>query len=286
MKEIVQNAIVAGIFYPESSIELADVVDGYLRRHDICRDIGIKVQGSIKAILVPHAGYVYSGEVAASGFRVLQQSLLKQSLNRSGGERKCCNVFVLASNHVRHTPYFKISVLDVDYCKTPLGKVRVSSLAHKLRANDLFTYVPQAHESHVIEVELPFLQRVFDEMNFEIIPIITGDVENSEIECAANVINTYVNDDSLIVVSSDLSHYHSYDEAVSLDTDALEAVVNLDSARLIANGHVCGLPAALILMHIARMRGWKACLLDYKNSGDTAGSKNEPVVGYGAVAFY
>ena len=285
MKGIVQYEVVAGTFYPASSGELSSVVDGYLS-YDM-RELNKELQGRLKAIVVPHAGYIYSGEVAGKGFSAFGQSLL----NSLSDDNELYTIFILASNHVRNVEKFKISVSCADYYKTPLGIVRVSSLVAKLKESDLFTCVTRAHESHVIEVELPFIQRVFsgvvrENLAFEIVPMIIGDVNELEIKNAASVINQYLNNNSLIVVSSDLSHYYSYDEAVSLDSDALAAITDLDSNRLINNGNVCGLHAVLALLDIARMRGWRAKVLEYKNSGDTAGSKKDPVVGYGAVAFY
>ncbi len=258
----VRKPAVAGTWYPGTEQELSSMIEGYF---DESVTTGLT---DIKALIVPHAGYVYSGQVAAEGFAQLTDNY--------------DTVFILGSNHNGDAPFFKFSVPNFTHYKTPLGEVPVSGIVLDLMAEDLFEYVPEAHKSHIIEIELPFLQKKLSD--FDIIPLVTGYVNSQDLKKAADIIEPYVDEDTLIVVSSDLSHYHSYDDAVSMDTSCIKAIEAQNLAE-VNKCEACGLAAMKILLELAARKGWKAKIIEYKNSGDTSGQKDR-VVGYSSIAFY
>ncbi len=241
----------AGMFYPSSRNELEKTIDGFLNKAG--------KQCSARAIIVPHAGYVYSGQVAARGF--------KQLINAK-------NAFILAANHT-HAAYHGASVPGYTHYKTPLGNIKVSGLAKKLGIQS----INEAHASHVEEVEIPFLQRLGVE---EITPVMTCGLDKQEAIALANLIDKYL-DKSIIVVSMDLSHFHTYDEANKLDKQSINAILNFDTDRIFKS-EVDGPELPAILISLAKKHGWTARLIDYKNSGDTAHDKSS-VVGYASIAF-
>ncbi len=152
-----------------------------------------------------------------------------------------------------------------------------------MRKESPFTLNAIAHTSHIIEVELPFLQKVLDN-DFEIIPMVASGLDQDMINDAAKVINDNLDPSSLLVVSSDLSHYHPYDDAVKLDTACIQQIEQ-QSFTGTAACEACGTEAILVLLRVSQMNGWKAKIVDYRNSGDTAGDKDS-VVGYSAIVFY
>lgn len=245
----------SGMFYPSSRSELEKMVDSFLA--------SAKKQCDAKAIIVPHAGYIYSGQVAAHGFKQLN---------------KAKNVFVLAANHT-HVAYSGASVPSYTHYKTPLGAIKVSETARKLVDEGLFS-IDEAHSSHVEEVEIPFIQRL--NIANEITPIMTCGLDKEESAELAEMIDKYI-DGSTIVVSMDFSHFHPYEEAVKLDRKSIDAILGFDINK-VYRCEVDGPELPAILIHLAKKHGWSAKLVDYKNSGDTAGSRNS-VVGYAAIAF-
>lgn len=258
----VREPVVAGTWYPGTSEELNRTVSGYLR------DAENKHLGSVRALIVPHAGYVYSGQVAAEGYAQLVEDYK--------------TVFIIGSNHNSKAPYFKLSVPNVTHYKTPFGDVKVSGITKKLLTDPFFSSVPEAHDSHVVEIQLPFLQTILSD--FEIVPIITGAVNAEDISHLAELIREYSDETTLLVVSSDLSHYHPYEEAVSLDQACISSIESQDIPAS-AGCEACGLPAILMLLEISANEGWGSQLIEYKNSGDVSGS-TDSVVGYSSIAFF
>lgn len=260
----VRETYVAGQFYPADSAALTAQVQDFL--HLASR---IDFPGQLHALIVPHAGYIYSGPIAAYAYKQITRPFKR--------------VVLFASNHSAYADVDGASVPDYTHYATPLGEVRVSPLVQTLLKQDRIAYIPEAHTTHIIEVQLPFLQTVLSE-DFEILPVITGRMNWDDVRYFAELFNQYVNDETLFVLSTDLSHYHPYNEAVSLDTSCTRALEALDTEGVI-NSELCGQGAALILLEIAKKHGWQGKILDYRNSGDTAGDKSR-VVGYGAVAYY
>ncbi len=254
----VRRAVVAGRFYPSSAEELKTLVRSYL---DGAPFLGLP---EIHGLVCPHAGYVYSGPTA--GYSYMQLS--------NGYD----TVILLGPTHYI---WFKgASIPDYTHFETPLGLVKVSEKAFELKKNPLFVDVPEAHmKEHCLEVQLPFLQSVLTD--FEIIPVVLGDVNSEEV---ASALLPYIDERTLVVASSDLSHYYPYEQARALDEACTVSVPDIDFEKVMSC-EACGLNALKTLMYIAQAKGWQGTLLDYQNSGDTAGEK-EQVVGYMAVAFY
>ena len=254
----VRKPAVAGAFYPDDPTELGTLVDGLLA-HASARHLR-----GLRALVCPHAGYRYSGPIAASGYKQLMGLKFEQ-------------VVVMAPSH--HVLFNGVAVPDVDALATPLGNIHMSEKARALVGKEPFVLdsAPHAHE-HALEVQLPFLQRVLG--HFEVVPLVFGNVDE---ELVAQRLNPLVQPNTFFVASSDLSHYYPYEKAVALDRATVDAIVRLDVDAL-AQGEACGKSPILALVHLARLRKWKTQLLDYRNSGDTVGDRSR-VVGYAAIAF-
>lgn len=254
----VRPPAVAGLFYPADPDQLRSTVRQLL--HDAS---GTRIDGVIRALVSPHAGYRYSGVVVAAGYKQIGTSIK--------------TVILLGPSH--RVPLRKASVPDVAAYQTPLGHVPVAGLVHDLTALPFVDSVPAAHQKeHSLEVQLPFLQVVLS--RFDIVPILTNDADP---QALASALAPYVDAHTLVVASSDLSHYYSYQTAQDLDkicTNAITAGAFSDMVLCQA----CGKQAILTVMHLARIKGWQARLIEYKNSGDTAGDKSR-VVGYTSIAF-
>lgn len=260
--EKTQRSIVSGSFYPGDPQALGQYLDVQLREA-----VTAALPGEVRALIVPHAGYAYSGAVAASGYRALGQGLK--------------NFIILAVNHNGAAPPFKAALSDSQAFETPLGKVKVSSWNKEIAKDPFFKTVPEAYNSHVIEVQLPFLQRRYKDL--EILPIVLGDIEKAEIEHVAKTLLKYIDKESAIIVSSDLSHYYPYETAQKLDKSCIKSIES-QSTEEVSKCEACGIHAIMVLLDIAKKKRWTAKILDYRNSGDTSGIKSQ-VVGYSAIAF-
>ena len=260
--EKIRPTAVAGLFYPMDTYELAELVTNELvqatpkpRHHPV-------------AIIVPHAGYIYSGAVAASVFKTIQtlQSIIKR-------------VVLIGPSH--RVDFQGLALSSADVFNTPLGSIRVDKQAQEklLTISDIILF-DQAHaDEHCLEVQLPFLQHVIDD--FSIIPIVTG---KASPELVSQAIETlWDGNETLVVISSDLSHYHDYLTAQQLDESTSQAIVNLDYSA-VHSANACGHVAINGLLLFAQQHHLKASIVDVRNSGDTAGDKSS-VVGYGAYLF-
>lgn len=259
----VRKAYVAGQFYPGTPQTLTQQVQQYLDQAG-----QPELPGKLRALVAPHAGYRFSAPIAAYAYKQIVKPFRR--------------VFILASNHSPYADVDGLSVPEYTHYATPLGEVPVSPLARKLLQDGRISYVPEAHSTHVVEVQLPFLQLLLDE--FKIIPIVTGRMNLDDVKRFGALLAQYADEQTLFIVSTDLSHYHAYDEAVQLDTACVHALEHLDS-RGVIESELCGQGAALIVLEIAKQHGWQGKALDYRNSGDTAGDKSR-VVGYAALAYY
>lgn len=255
-------AAVAGTFYPRQPGRLAAMVDDFLAA------AGPEATGQRpRALIAPHAGYVYSGATAGRAFAALGE--------RPDGIRR---VVIIGPAH--YVALRGLAAPSAGAFRTPLGEVPVDRAAL-----DAIAALPQVAEAdlphveeHALEVELPFLQRVLD--GFAIVPLVVGDAAPADV---AVVLDRLFDDETLIVVSSDLSHYHDHATARRLDRATAEAIEQLD-AKLLGPRQACGFLAIAGLLEVAARRGLAAMRHDLRNSGDTAGPK-ERVVGYGAWAF-
>ncbi|MBW2018687.1 MAG: AmmeMemoRadiSam system protein B [Deltaproteobacteria bacterium] len=254
----VRPAAVAGMFYPDAPDELRQMVRTFFKDAR-----GVKVPGKVRGLVSPHAGYIYSGVVAAAGYRQIDPSTR--------------TVILLGPSH--RVPLRAPSIPEVLAYWTPLGDVHLARFASTLRRSRGFESVPEAHlKEWALEVQLPFLQGILKE--FEIVPIL---MNSSDPKALAKTLVPYIDDDTLVVASSDLSHYYSYETAVALDRICTRAISECKFSDM-PICEACGKQAVLTLMHIAKIKGWQGTLVDYRNSGDTAGGRNR-VVGYASIAF-
>ncbi|OQX32341.1 MAG: AmmeMemoRadiSam system protein B [Candidatus Sedimenticola endophacoides] len=262
MKKIHLPAV-AGLFYPASPEQLRDDVRGFIaggKNADI---------PTPKALIAPHAGYIYSGPIAGSAYAQLEEA--GQLIKR---------VVLLAPSH--RLAFHGIAYSSADYFQTPLGEVEVDT-----DALASITDLPQLHlidqafeHEHALEVHLPFLQESLP--GFRLVPFLVGDAGGEEVEQLLE--RLWGGAETLIVISSDLSHYHEYTQAREMDSAATRAIEQLDPAAL-SRDHACGRNPIKGLLLAARRHHLRALTLDQRNSGDTAGPRHK-VVGYGAYAFY
>lgn len=254
---------VAGSFYPGDPGRLAALADELV---EAARDVAR--QGAPEALIAPHAGYAYSGPVAGSAFATL-----------ASGAAGIARVVVIGPAHF--VPIRGLAIPGADAFRTPLGDVAVDRAA--LAAIRDLPQVVDADlphlDEHAVEVELPFLQRLLGE--FALVPIVVGEAAPGEV---AEVLEALRDGDAtLIVVSSDLSHYRDYATACRMDAATAEAIERLDGGGL-GPDDACGHLPLAGLLEVAARRGLAAARLDLRNSGDTAGPRDR-VVGYGAWAF-
>ncbi|WP_296900461.1 AmmeMemoRadiSam system protein B [Thiohalocapsa sp.] len=263
----IRRPAVADLFYPGDPEALhADVTD-LLASARPAADSATEHAGQPKALIVPHAGYVYSGAIAASAYAQLTQP---ECIRR---------VLLLGPAH--RFPFHGVAVPAAEQFSTPLGKVAVDRAALAAIAD-----LPQVHEldiafdgEHCLEVQLPFLQETLGD--FSIVPLLVGDAGADEV--AEVLERLWGGAETLIVISSDLSHYLDYDSARAIDARTSEAICDLHP-EAISTRQACGRHPIAGLLTAARHHGLHAALLDLRNSGDTAGPRDR-VVGYGAYAF-
>jgi AmmeMemoRadiSam system protein B len=220
-----------------------------------------------KALVVPHAGYAYSGPVAGCAYRRLRDS----------GAR-IRRVVLLGPTH--RVPLRGLAIPSFDGFETPLGPVPIDGEGRqRLRELGLAGIADAPHAAeHSLEVQLPFLQAVLDD--FELLPIAAGLAPTELVARALDAV--WGGDDTLIVVSSDLSHHHTYDEARKLDATTTQSILARRSD--VSDEQACGARGINGLMQVARHRGLEVELIDQRNSGDTAGDRAR-VVGYGSYAL-
>ena len=258
----IREPAVAGLFSPANPCELRENVDHFLAK---AKPADIP---SPKALVAPHAGYVYSGPIAGSAYAQLKP--LADRIRR---------VVLIGPSH--RVPFRGIAYGFAGRFRTPLGDVRVD-----LSALDAIAELPQTRHyevpfegEHCLEVQLPFLQIVLTD--FRIVPLLAGDASPEEV--AEVLERLWGGEETLIVVSSDLSHYLSYGAAQESDTETTRAIEAL-RPEAIPQDHACGRVPLTGLLVEAKRHGLHAHTLDVRNSGDTAGPRNQ-VVGYGAYAF-
>jgi AmmeMemoRadiSam system protein B len=283
VKPTVRQPAVAGQFYPADPDELRRMLDEFVAQATVPN-----LSGQIVALIAPHAGYIYSGKVAAHSYALLKGQKFER-------------VVVIAPSHFEAFPFN--SVYNGDAYATPLGNVEVDKeFAAKLaKMSPLIQLSSRGHTptqqqgEHALEVQLPFLQRMLGE--FKLVPIVMGDQDYSlcralglALAKALSAEKPEERAETLILVSSDLSHYHPYDEAVTIDHHTLAAIEEWDYLSLWRNfmtrtWEACGGgPIVAGMIAAERLGATHAQILKYANSGDTAGPRDQ-VVGYGAWAL-
>lgn len=263
IRPTIRPSAVAGLFYPARATELETLLNEQFE------SLPLNKHQHPKALIVPHAGYVYSGKVAAKAYQSLRH--LADRIHR---------VVLVGPSH--RVPFRGVAISSADYFATPLGSIAVDKAAvARLAAMDGVQFLDSAHDNeHSLEVQLPFLQFVLEQ--FSIVPIVTGDASP---ELVAGVIEAAVDtaDDALIVISSDLSHYLDYESARKIDQFTTQAIISLDKHD-IDPYRACGCVGIRGFLAYARQQQFQGKVISLCNSGDTAGKKDS-VVGYGAYLF-
>ncbi len=282
-KTIVRKPAVAGSFYPSSASEIRSMLGAWIHPSD---------GGDVpQAVIVPHAGYVYSGEVAASAF------------NRIPACHNYKRIFLLGPSHRVGFTGASVDTL-YQYAGTPLGQVPIDVSTGKDLIRDgkgTFVCRRDAHDGeHCLEVQLPFLQMVFSEVP-PVVPIVIGSQRLNVLEEIAEVLEPYFNEENLFVISSDFSHYPSYDDARKSDLHLAEAITSggleeflkalMQIDRMEFTGQdtaACGANAIAVLLSILDDLGrgrFEAEHVMYRNSGDSPYGDKDRVVGYNSIVF-
>ena len=265
---------VSGQFYSADPAQLSQDIDGFFAKADI-----VPVVKHVEILVAPHAGYFYSGSVAAYSFKAVSQSKYK-------------TVVILAPSHF--FGFDGISVWDEGAFATPLGQVEVDSAFTKklAAANPKFYFEPKAFEKeHALEVEIPFLQKTFKD--FKIVPVVMGMASFPLLNDFAAALKDIIGNrgDVLIVVSTDLSHYHEDGVARKMDAVGLSFVKELDAQKVFAGNYqrsieMCGFVPLTAAILYAKLKGINHVdILHYGNSGDASGDRRS-VVGYSSVIMY
>jgi MEMO1 family protein len=249
---------VAGLFYPGEPAELRDSVSKYLAQAPA------SVAAPPKALIVPHAGYIYSGGIAAAGY--------SQLAHRRSQIRR---VVLIGPSHRVYLQGMAVPIADA--FQTPLGVVPIDrELKGRVLAHPEVVKADEPHANeHCLEVQLPFLQMLLDD--FTLLPVALGDVPPAAV---ANLLaEVWGGEETLVLVSSDLSHYLPYDAARKLDAVTIDAILRQDTH--LTGEQACGCIGINGLSYLARHRGLSIAEIAHCNSGDTAGDRYR-VVGYGA----
>ena len=263
MEKIVRQPAVAGSFYPASKSELGEMINGFFS--NVAEE---KVEDQPRVLVVPHAGYPYSGQTAAYAFKQLQGQGFKKAI-------------IIGPSH--NFPVAGLFLSSATHWQTPLGLIKIADINSALAKEDGFSVSDQVHEpEHALEVEIPFLQIVAP--GIEIVPIVVGQLSVKQQSDFAKALDRYLDSDVVLIVSVDLSHYHPYDEAVDLDKKSIENILNLKSDEILAD-EIDAPWAVAAVLELARQKNWQPKLLKYENSGDVTGDKSA-VVGYAAIGFY
>ena len=261
MVESIRKPAVAGRFYPGDANELVDEINKHLD--------GAKTNSvdHLKALVVPHAGYAYSGPIAGSAYSILRDY-----------HSKFQRVVIIGPAH--RLKFNGVALSGAEKFQTPLGNVSVAQdLARRLTRIHGVHFLDQAHQQeHSLEVHVPFLQTVLDD--FSILPVVVG---KSDMETVEQIIDeTWDDPSTLIVISTDLSHFHDYETANQIDEQTCHMIENLQSEQL-EGRRACGYLAVVAMISAAKKRNASIVNLDRRNSGDIAGNHDQ-VVGYASFA--
>ena len=281
--ESIRPMAASGLFYPDDKDSLVNMLSGYYQPFE-----SSTIRDDVAAVIVPHAGYVFSGVVAASAFAQVHP------------DKKYDHIFLIGPSH--HVYMDGASVNDqYEYCETPLGKMKVdTALCRQLiKDHPCFSCNPEAHsDEHCLEVQLPFLQYRL-QMMAPVVPIVIGTQSVSVIRQVAESLKPYFNDNNLFVISSDFSHYPSYQDAQEIDECTCEALISGSPEKFLEAIHcnmakhipnlstsACGQSAILTLLYmISKRTDIRINHMMYRNSGDSDYGDYLRVVGYHAFTF-
>jgi len=254
----------AGSFYPASAKALESAVSGFLSSAK-----AVKIPGKLRALIVPHAGYVYSGATAGKAYFVLSQLAPAPK-----------NILLLGPSH--NALFSGLATCGAKKWQTPFGAVDSASIEKICGKSDIVLEACEAHApEHCLEVQLPFLQAVMKK-DFKIYPTLT--CETDEESAADYLVTAMKKPENLLVVSSDLSHFLPLAKAKSADSRSCKIISRLDVSHA-KEIDACGKTGIIIAMLLARKLGWTCVQLGYSTSAEASGDGSR-VVGYGAFAFY
>jgi AmmeMemoRadiSam system protein B len=244
-------------WYPQNKEELSKLIDSYLSQKS---DTSIK-QKNINGLIVPHAGYAFSGEIAGKAFSFLK--------NQKNNDNK--TAVILSPSH--YIPLQGIATHNKQDWITPLGIINVINSNFKTAKINI-------SQEHAIDNQIPFLQK----LNFKnILPILVGEISLEQAKQIAKELSKI--DNVIFVLSTDLSHFLPYEEAKARDKETIKAIENLDANKLISiENSACGIYPLLILIELCKLKNIKPKLIEYKNSGDITRDKSR-VVGYCSMVF-
>lgn len=273
MNREIRKPTVAGLFYPEDANELKELILSLLQKNK-----PTKRYNNIVGIISPHAGYIYSGKSAAVAYNVLKDNSNFET------------VIILSPSHQK---YFKgSSIYNGDAYETPLGEIPIDKTLSKDIVDNCKTisFGNDGHrEEHALEVQLPFLQVINN--NFSIVPIVIGDQNIQYLQELSKILSEVIDDKTIIVASSDLSHFHSKDKAAELDNIIINRINNFEYPELyndLANGicEACGGGGIVALLETADIIGRNSAeILSHTDSGDVS-NDNSSVVGYLSAVIY
>lgn len=253
----------AGSFYPSDPKELRDEVKRALAAQKRV------TQHPVRAVLVPHAGFVYSASVAAASFAQLEPGFTR--------------VVVIAGNHNGEARFDGASVDRVSAYRVPGQEVKLASAASDLAKKPGFVDAPAAHTMHMVEIELPFVAEVNRPAPYELVPIIVGRLSPDGARELAKTLSDLADAKTRFVFSVDLSHYYTAAEAERLDRSCLAALETMEPDQ-VASCDTDATQVLTVMTHLAALQGWSPKLITYKHSGDVSGDRDR-VVGYGALVY-
>jgi AmmeMemoRadiSam system protein B len=258
---------VAGSFYPSSADEINSMIDYFntiLESHPNVESRFNALRGN--AVIVPHAGWVYSGFTANIAYRILAQSYPK-------------TVVVIGPSH--KVGFEGVSISDCEFYETPLGDLKIdTALVEGLKKQFALTMFQEAHHEHSTEVQIPFIKHYMSDVN--VVEMVYAHTDPMQI---SSIIDYLLNQQDLsVVISTDLSHYYSLDEAKKLDAICLEAIRHENSTMLHQGCEACGKIGVEAMLDVAHKRNMEAVLLDYRTSADASGDSSR-VVGYASALF-
>lgn len=258
---------VAGSFYPSKSDEIESMIERFnaiLKSHPDLLERYNTLKGH--AVIVPHAGWIYSGFTANIAFRVLNRMKIK-------------TVVVIGPSH--RVGFEGMSIANTDTYQTPLGEMPIDkALLDALVENFSIPTVTNAHFEHSTEVQMPFIKHYLPHTS--IIEIVYSYAAPSQIEPI--IAYCLQQPDTAIVISTDLSHYYDLDQAKLLDSICLESIQNNNPSKLHQGCEACGMIGVEAMLNVARLQGLKSTILDYRTSADMSGDTSR-VVGYASVLF-
>ncbi|MCF6201010.1 MAG: AmmeMemoRadiSam system protein B [Hydrogenimonas sp.] len=262
----VRQAAVAGQFYPVSAGEIESMFNRFNEVLEESIEDPKLLETETRAVIVPHAGYIYSGFTANAAHRLL---------GNSGIDR----VVVIGPSH--RVFLSGTSVSEFDIFETPLGDLPIDkTFAVEIIKRFGFGFVPQAHQEHSTEVQMPFIKRYLPDAR--VVEMVYGDEDPKNL---ASVIEWLLKDDTTgVVISTDLSHYYDINRAKMLDSICLDAVSRLDPAALHRGCEACGKIGVEAMLIAAKRLGLEPMILDYRTSADATGDESQ-VVGYMSTAF-